>query len=70
MQMLMLFLQVTRASWLWPMLPLKVSSSGCLQFMRPISLSRGLPFFVGRLLEVKYLLTEDTGLLGAARIPN
>ena len=63
MQMLMLFLQVTRAGWLWPMLPLKVSSSGCLQFMRPISLSRGL-------LEVQYLLTGDTGLPGAARIPN
>ena len=35
------------ADWLWPMLPLKVSSSGWLWFMRPISLRRGLPFFVG-----------------------
>ena len=30
-----------------PMLPLKVSSFVWLRFMRPISLWRGLPFFVG-----------------------
>ena len=35
------------AGWLWLMLPLKVSSSVWLQFMRPISLRRGFPFFVG-----------------------
>ena len=33
--------------WLWPMLPLKVSSSVWLGFMRPISLRSGFPFFVG-----------------------
>ena len=43
--MLTLFLQVTGADWLWPMLPLKVSSSAWLRFMRPISLRRGFLFF-------------------------
>ena len=37
----------TGTDWFRPMLPLKVSSSGCLWFMSPISLRRGFPFFVG-----------------------
>ena len=40
-------LLVTGAGWLWPMLPLKISNSGWLLFMRPIPLWRGFPFFVG-----------------------
>ena len=44
MLMLTLVLQVTGADWLWTMLPLKVSSSVWLRFMRPISLKRGFPF--------------------------
>ena len=47
MLMLKLFLQVTGAGWLWPMLPWKVSSFVWLRFMCPISLRRGFPFFVG-----------------------
>ena len=43
MQMLT-FLQVTGADWLWPMLPLKVSSSVWLRFMRTISLGEGSLF--------------------------
>ena len=42
---MLMFLQVMRAGWLWPMLPLKVSSSGWLRFMHLISLWRGASFF-------------------------
>ena len=43
MLMLTLFLLVTGADWLWPMLPWKVSSFVWLRFLSPISLRRGFP---------------------------
>ena len=60
---LTLFLQVTVADWLWSMLPLKVSSSVWLRFMRPISLWRGFLFSSVGAVPGRYEAASLNGLL-------